>query len=101
MGRLIQRSLCQVSCQLSEEAAILNLDTGVYYGLDPVGATIWQRIERPASFEEVKAALLSAYELPASRAEQDLGRFLDELAAAGLVEFKNAPFEAVPATSCR
>ena len=27
-----------VSCDLADEAAILNMKNGVYYGLDPVGA---------------------------------------------------------------
>ena len=31
----------QVSCGLGDEAAIVNLRNGVYYGLDPVGARIW------------------------------------------------------------
>ena len=30
-----------VFCDLEEEIAMLNLNDGVYYGLDPVGARIW------------------------------------------------------------
>jgi len=37
----------QVSCDLAGEAAILNLKNGVYYGLDPVGARIWNLIQEP------------------------------------------------------
>jgi len=35
-----------VSCDLDGEAAILNLKDGVYYGLDPVGAKIWNLINK-------------------------------------------------------
>jgi hypothetical protein len=96
---LIQRSDRQVSCPLRDEAAILNMATGVYYGLDAVGAVIWQRIERPISFGEVNAALLSEYDVPPASAEQDLDRFLHELVAAGLVEIKDEPAEAIPPSS--
>jgi hypothetical protein len=96
---LIQRSERQVSCPLREEAAILNTATGMYYGLDGVGATIWQRIERPTSFGEVNAALLSEYDVPPARAEQDLDRFVQELVAAGLAEIKDEPVEALPRSS--
>ena len=35
----------QVSTNLSGEEIILHLDTGVYYGLDPVGARIWALVQ--------------------------------------------------------
>ena len=35
-----------VSCDLDGEAAILNIKDGVYYGLDPVGAKIWNLINK-------------------------------------------------------
>jgi hypothetical protein len=35
----------QVSCDLSGEAALLSLKTGVYYGLNPVGARILSLIQ--------------------------------------------------------
>jgi hypothetical protein len=37
----------QASTDLGGEAAILNLRNGVYYGLDPVGARIWNIIQEP------------------------------------------------------
>ena len=37
----------QVSCDLAGEAAILNIKSGVYYGLDPVGARIWTLMQEP------------------------------------------------------
>ena len=33
-----------VATDLGDEAAILNLKDGVYYGLDPVGARVWSLI---------------------------------------------------------
>jgi Coenzyme PQQ synthesis protein D (PqqD) len=103
---LIQRSERQVSCPLREEAAILNMATGMYYGLDAVAAMIWQKIERPASFADVNAAILSEYDVPPALAEQDLDRFVHQLVAAGLVEIvaagsvesKDEPVEALPSS---
>ena len=96
---LIQRSDRQVSCPLRDEAAILNMATGKYYGLDAVGAMIWQRIERPASFGEIHAALVSEYDVAPACAEQDLERLVHELVEAGLVEIKDEPVEALPPSS--
>ena len=42
-----------VSCDLDGEAAILNLKDGVYYGLDPIGAKIWNLIQNPRTLNDV------------------------------------------------
>ena len=38
----------QASVDLDDEAAILNLKTGVYFGLNEVGAWIWRLIQAAA-----------------------------------------------------
>jgi hypothetical protein len=37
----------QVSSDLGDEVAILDLKGGTYYGLDAVGARIWNLIQKP------------------------------------------------------
>src|SRR5205807_1943355 len=76
----------QVSCDLAGEAAILNLKNGVYYGLDPVGARIWNLVQEPKTFDELRQTLLGEYEVEAARLEQDLRDLLAKLAEQGLVE---------------
>ena len=76
----------QVSCDLNGEAAILNLKTGTYYGLDPVGATIWKLIEKPCTVESLREAMLQKYEVDAQRCESDLLDLLEKLKAEGLID---------------
>jgi hypothetical protein len=76
----------QVSCDLDGEAAVLNLATGTYYGLDRVGATIWQHIQTPASIRDIGEALVTRYEVDAITAKSDLVSFLTEMMQEGLVE---------------
>ena len=42
-----------VSRDLEGETVILNLDTGLYFGLDAVGTTIWNRIRERSSLRDV------------------------------------------------
>jgi hypothetical protein len=79
----------QVSCDLEGEVAILNLTNGVYYGLDPVGARIWNLIQTSETVNEVREALMEEYAVEPDRCEQDLLTFLQELAAEGLIEVKD------------
>jgi hypothetical protein len=80
----------QVSTSLEEEAVILNLKDGVYYGLNPVGARIWDLLQEPRTVREILNILLEEYEVEPQRCGQDLLNLLKELAAKKLIEVKDA-----------
>ena len=79
----------QVSCDFAGEAAILNLKNGVYYGLDPVGARIWNLIQKPTTVNRVRDALLKEYSVEPDLCERDLLALLQKLTAEGLIEVKD------------
>ena len=75
-----------VSCDLAGEAAILNMKDGVYYGLDPVGASIWNLIQKPAVLGEVKDRILEEYDVSEEECQTDLLELIRQLVENGLVE---------------
>jgi len=79
----------QVSCDLAGEAAILEMTSGIYYGLNAVGARVWDLIQEPKRVSEVCATLLEEYDVEAERCQRDLLALLEELVAKGLVESRN------------
>lgn len=81
----------QVSSDLMGEVAILDLKAGVYYGLDDVGARIWNLIQEPKAVSEIRDTLLQEYDIEADRCERDLLALLQRLADEGLVEVEDAP----------
>lgn len=80
----------QVSCDLEGEVVILNLETGVYYGLNEVGALVWTLIQQPTPFKDVLQAVVSEYDVAAPECASDLLSLIQEMTTAGLinVEFK-------------
>lgn len=76
----------QVYADLAGELAILNQTTGIYYGLDPVGARIWTLIAEGNTVAEIRATLIDEYEVDGKQLEADLTRLLSDLAAKGLIE---------------
>jgi hypothetical protein len=66
----------QVTCQLSDEAVILQLQYGVYFGLDSVGASIWRLIQTPKTITEVRDAIVEEYEVTPEQCEADLQALL-------------------------
>lgn len=80
----------QASSDLAGEAVILNLKNGVYYGLDRVGARVWQLLQEPRPVAAIRDRLLAEYEVTAEQCERDLLFLLRSLAAAGLIEVRDA-----------
>jgi len=81
----------QVSCDLVGEAVILNLKSGVYFGLDPVGARIWNLIKDPKTVGAVIEAILQEYDVDPERCETDVIALLEELANRALLDIKGNP----------
>ena len=75
----------QVSSQLGEETVILQLEDGVYYGLDPVGTRIWTLLQEPHVVRDIRDRILEEYEVEPERCECDLITLLDQLAERSLV----------------
>ena len=76
----------QVSCDLGGEAAILDLKSGIYYGLDPVGARIWSLIQQPKAVGDVREAILQEYDVEPDVCERDVIALLEKLVSQGLAE---------------
>ena len=76
----------QVSCDLEGEAAILNLKNSVYYGLDPVGARVWQLIQEPTTLAQIREVLRAEYDVETSQLETDIRDLVEQMAEQGLIE---------------
>jgi len=79
----------QVSSDLGGEVAILDLERGTYFGLDEVGARIWELVREPISVSEVQATVVEEYDVEPARAERDVLALLQRLVDEGLVEVQD------------
>jgi len=71
--------------ELSGEVVLLNLQSGVYYGLDSVGSRVWQLLMESRGIEEVCAILLDEYDVDPDTLRADVERLVGELSDKGLV----------------
>jgi hypothetical protein len=85
-GSRIAVSGDQISCDLAGEAVILNLKNGTYYGLDPVGASVWSLIQEPKTFAEIRQALLGIYSVDDQVLASDLQELLVQFSEQGLID---------------
>jgi hypothetical protein len=74
-----------VCAELDAELVLLDVETGVYFGLNEVGASIWKLLAEGATEAEIFTRLLGEYEVEPAELRSDLSRFLALLAEKGLV----------------
>jgi hypothetical protein len=83
---LVVVSKDQLSCDLVGECVVLNLNTGVYYGLDSVGARIWALVQEPKRVSDVLDIVLEEYDVEPERCESELLALLNALKEKELIE---------------
>lgn len=58
--------------ELDGESVVLNLETGLYYGLDEVGTRIWRAVDPKASLRIVLESVVAEFNTDRPAAEADL-----------------------------
>ena len=82
----------QVAARIVDGSAVIVLaDSGEVTVLNPVGTSIWEKIDGAHSVGDIVAALQVEYEVDAAQAEQDVAEFLHTLLEAGAVTLTDEP----------
>ncbi len=76
----------QISVELAGDVVILSTKSGVYYGLDEVGARIWHLLKEPQTVQDLLDTILQEFDATADQCEPDLLDLLCDLRSKGLVE---------------
>lgn len=89
--RWVRAAPGQVSTDLDGETVILDAEAGTYFGVEAVGAWIWDHIQDPVRVDRLLDGLLDAYDVGRERGRRDLESFLGELEDRGLAEITDDP----------
>jgi hypothetical protein len=71
---------------VGEDAFLLNMQTNKYYGLEKVGARLWELLKEGKSLKEGCRILLDEYEVAPAQLEQDILELVQRLMENNLVE---------------
>lgn len=71
---------------LDDEVVILKLDTGIYFGLNQVGARIWTLIAAGRRREEILQSLATQYNVSRDQIERDFDELISDLSNEGLIK---------------
>jgi hypothetical protein len=71
--------------EIDGEGVLLNLGTGIYFGLNDVGTRIWNLLQQDGSLRKVFHSLQKQYDVTPDRLEQDLLQLVSQMLEKGLV----------------
>jgi hypothetical protein len=89
VSRRLNPNEAVVAAEVGEELVLLNVESGVYFGLDPIGTRVWQLLTEGADEDTLVARLLAEYEVTEEILRADLTVLFEQLVERGLVTNTN------------
>ena len=65
--------------EMEGEAVLLNLGTGIYFGLNETGTKVWNLIVQHSSLQKVFESMALDYDVPSASLEKDILQLVDQL----------------------
>jgi hypothetical protein len=65
---------------------MMDIESGLYFDVDPVGGRIWALLEQPSSLSEICKSLVNEFEVDEPSCIADTAEFLNDLVEKGLLK---------------
>lgn len=72
---------------VDDETLLYDSSTELFFGLNEVGALLWESMQQHQNLRSVYEEMLSAFDVEPERLESDLQAFAEALSAQGLITF--------------
>ena len=70
---------------VGNETVLLNLETGIYFGVDGVGQRVWELADGQRSLDQIVDVVVAEFDVDRSQAEADICAFAKTLVERGLL----------------
>lgn len=89
-GAVIRRRQDVVANDLSAtELVMLDVERGLYFGMQDVGKTIWASLAEDTTFDSICSELLDRYEVDEQTCRREVADFLEQLAQLELIDVRS------------
>ena len=68
------------------ETLMLDAHAGVYYGLDPIGAQIWEYLASPVTIPDLVSRLEEQFDVETERCTRDVAHLIEQLSSRTMVK---------------
>ena len=70
---------------VGDETVLLDLKSGIYFGLDGVGKRIWESVAEGNNLSQAAAIIVAEYDVDEKQAQTDVIEFASDLVTRGLL----------------
>jgi len=70
---------------INNDLVFFDTDKGMYYGVNSIGAVLWEHIQQQKTLGELIATLLERFDVNEERCWQDVTKVLDQMIAKQLI----------------
>lgn len=78
-----------ITSTVGDETVLLDLDDGTYYGLNGVGAQLWESLDEPTTVASLERETATAFDVDREACRADIRAFLVDLRDRGLIEVES------------
>ena len=86
--QILQRRTDMVFSHIDDEVVMMSIETGEYYGLNPVASRIWELLEKPHTFDQLINLLMQEFDIDQAGCHNDVTEFLNRMIEKKLVIVK-------------
>jgi hypothetical protein len=76
---IFERTDSVLHADLDDAIAMMNIETGEYYNLNPAGSRIWTLLETPMSLKAICEALVAEFDVSIEDCRTQTAAFLNDL----------------------
>jgi hypothetical protein len=87
-NQLLQRRTDMVFSHIDDEVVMMSIETGEYYGLNPIASRIWEALEKPHTFDRLIDVLTLEFNIDQTACRNDVTMFLNQMTEKNLVIIK-------------
>ncbi len=82
---MFKRRESWLTAKVGEEVVMMSADSGVYIGLNEIGARVWDLIETPRDLDQLCTALAEEFETTPAACRPEVEAFLEDLEKRGVI----------------
>jgi hypothetical protein len=83
---VVRRSSDIMASQVENELVMMDVERGMYYALNTIGADIWERLAQPVKVADLCAQLQQRYAVDHATCEADVLAILRDMSGEGLLQ---------------
>jgi hypothetical protein len=82
----MKRSDAAMARRVDDDAVILDITSGQFFGINDVGALVWDLLEHDTTRDALVNAVTAEFDVDSEQAGDDIDALIAQLSNAGLVE---------------